>query len=886
MKGGSMNTRPKGQIQYRFGEFTLDPSRAMVRKADRVVKLRPKVYDALLYILQNRGRLVAKEELIHALWSDAFVTEDSLVQCMVELRRALDDRAQEIVRTIPRRGYEFTAAVTTQENGAADGNPPLDLALQTEEDRLMVVRRVPGCYYFPLPRTPLIGRERELLTVSNLLLSPNTRLVTLTGAGGCGKTRLGLQVASELLQQFEQQVYFVALASVTDPAMVPMAITESLGIERTGRRTGLDLLKGYLRNAQPSPILLLLDNFEHLLAASPLIVELLDSSVAVKVLVTSRAALHLYGEHEFPVLPLPLLDSRQMHSLEGLLNNPAVTLFSQRAAAVRPDFRLNAENGATVAEICSRVDGLPLAIELAAAHIKMLPPSALLARLESRLQVLTAGPRDVPQRQQTLRKTIDWSYGLLNGPEQKLLRRLAVFLGGCTLEAAEAVCNTRNDLGAEIFNVMSSLVDQSLVQQTEQGDGEPRFGMLETIREYCLERLTGSSEEQATRRAHAAYCLVLVEEGNPELSENERAAWLARCDIEHDNFRAALDSLIQSSDVEWSFRMCIALFRFWEMREHLAEGRARLESLLRMDLCASPGERAKVFVYLSTFATVQRDFPAATEFLERSLSIYESLGDQWGVAVSMNALAIVAGDRQDYAAAQSLFDETLARWRALGDPVAVARCLHNFANVVRARGDYERARTVLVEAGRIFEDLKDHSGAAWSLNQLGDIAWKEGEIGNARALYRRALSAFRQANDRWGIARSLTDVAQIACSERDHVTAHAAYREALALFVTLGHKRGIARALEGFACSALAQRDPARALAITAAAAHLRQWIGAPLMPAEQSELSDRLQPAWTSLDAEDSKAAYARGWAMSLETAIQYALEESRPLGQASRIN
>jgi len=534
------------------------------------------------------------------------------------------------------------------------------------------------------------------------------------------------------------------------------------------------------------------------------------------------------------------------------------------------------ENAPAVAAICSRVDGLPLAIELAAARVKMLSPSAMLARIESRLQLLTAGPSDVAERHQTLRKTIDWSYDLLNGSEQKLLRRLGVFLGACTLEAAEAVCNTRSDLGEEIFNVMSSLVDKSLVQQTGQGNGEPRFGMLETIREYCLERLVDSGEEQVTRRAHAAYCLVLAEEGNPDLAETERAAWLARCDIEHDNFRAALDWLFQTSDVEWSFRLCVALFRFWEMREHLAEGRARLESVLPMGGSASAKERANVLVYLSTFATVQGDFPAATDFVEQSLSIYRRLGDQWGIAVSMNARAIVAWDRQDYAAAQSHFDESLACWRALGDRVAVARCLHSFANCVRGRGDYVRARALLEEAGRIFEQLGDRSGAAWSLNQRGDIAREEGEVAKARELYQRALSAFREAHDQWGIARSLTDLAQIACDERDHVTSHAANREALEIFVNLGHKRGIARALEGFACSALAQRDPARALAITAAAAHLRQWIGAPLMPAERSKLDDKLQPGWTSLNEADSKAAYARGWAMSLDNAIKYALEES----------
>ncbi len=358
--------------------------------------------------------------------------------------------------------------------------------------------------------------------------------------------------------------------------------------------------------------------------------------------------------------------------------------------------------------------------------------------------------------------------------------------------------------------------------------------------------------------------------------ETERAAWLARCDVEHDNFRAALDWLFQTADVEWSFRLCVALFCFWEMREHLAEGRARLESVVRLGGPEYAKHRAKVFVYLSTFATVQGDFPAATHFIEQSLSISQSLGDPWGIAVSMNARAIIAWDRGDYGAAQSHFDESLACWRALGDRVAVARCMHTLGNFLRVRGDYGRARAALEEAGRIFEELGDRSGAAWSLNQLGDIAREEGEAAVARNLYQRALAAFRETGDGWGIARSLTDLAQIACEERDHATAHAAYREALGLFVRLGHKRGIARALEGFACSALAQGDSVRALAIGAAAAHLRQWIGAPLMAAEQSKLDEKLRPAWMSLTEEESRTAYARGWAISLDNAIQYALEES----------
>jgi predicted ATPase len=522
------------------------------------------------------------------------------------------------------------------------------------------------------------------------------------------------------------------------------------------------------------------------------------------------------------------------------------------------------------------VDGLPLAIELAAARVKMLPPSAVLTRLESRLHLLTAGPRDVAERQQTLRKTIDWSYDLLNESEQKLLRRLGVFLAGCTLEAAEAVCNTQNDLGADIFNLMSSLVDKSLVQQTEQDNIEPRFGMLETIREYCLERLRDSGEEQATLRAHAAYCVVLAEEGNPDLPETARAAWLARCDIEHDNFRAALDWLFQSSDDGWTFRLCAALFCFWEMREHLVEGRARLEAVLRIGGPGYRRERAKILVYLSTLLCVQGEFPAATHFVEQSLKICETLSDQWGIAVAMEARAIIAWDRQDYAAAQTHFDESLARWRALGDRVAIARCLHNLANFERGRGSYARARAVLEEAGGIFEELGDNSGAAWCLNQRGDIAREEGDVAAARQLYQNALFSFRAARDNWGIARSLTDLAQIACDERDHVTAHAACREALALFVKLGHKRGVARALEGFACSALARGHPARSLALAAAAARLRVWIGAPLMAADRSKFDEKLHEAWISLNDVESRAAYARGWATTLDNAIEYAFEES----------
>ena len=457
----------------------------------------------------------------------------------------------------------------------------------------------------------------------------------------------------------------------------------------------------------------------------------------------------------------------------------------------------------------------------------------------------------------------------------KLLRRFSVFVGGCTLEAAEAVCNTSRDLGIDLFEGLSSLVDKNLVQLADRGEAEPRFAMLETIREYALEHLADSGEESATRRAHAAYCLILAEEGNPELSPGDRADWLAQCDVEIDNLRSALDWLFQARDVHWGLRLCVALFRFWDMREHLTEGRGRLEAVLRLAGAERSKERARVSLFLGALATAQGDYPAAERFLEQSLCLYEEVGDESGIAASLNALAVSARDRGDYSAAQKNFERSLACWRMLADRLAIARCLHNLATVVKVRGDYPRAQWALREAANIFEELGDRSGAAWSINQQGDIARERGEVTTARELYQRALSAFRDAGDQWGSARSLTDLAYIDCEQGDHLAAHAACREALEIFARLGHRRGMARALEGSACLALARGNAARALTLAAAAAQLRQLIIAPLPQAEQSKLDRTLLTAWESLSDAEGKRAWAEGSAMSLEKAIQYSLGE-----------
>jgi len=848
-------------VSFRFGDFTLEPERAALRRAGLEIKLRPKVFDALRYLIENRGRLVPKEELIQTLWPEAFVTDDSLVQCMVELRRALGDRSQEILKTVPRRGYIFAAPVATAP--AASGTaasfevPP---TIRTDQ-RL------------PFPRTALIGRERELEVVQQLLRDPAVRLVTLTGAGGSGKTRLALELCRELAGIFENRVFFVALGSIGDPAMVPAAVAESVGIRETGGRSFLGLLKDALREFEPLPVLLLLDNLEHILPAASFIVELVEASRSLKVLVTSRAPLRVYGEQEFPVPPLALPDARQMSSLAALAENPSIALFAQRAAAVNPDFQLTLENASTVAEICARVDGLPLAIELAAARVKLLPPGGILTRLQSRLQLLTAGARDLPERQQTLRNTIDWSYGLLSDAEQKLLRRLSVFWGGCTLEGAEAVCNTKEDLGADVLELMSSLVDKSLIQQPQQNSDEPRFRMLETIREYSLERLQQSGEEASTKRAHAAYCLVLAEEGNPELGEVERATWLTRCDIEHDDFSAALDFLFQTRELDWGFRFCTSLFRFWDMREHSAEGRARLEQILGLAGAMYTRERAKTCLFLGAFCTAQGDFPAAAHFSELARSLFQELNDPWGVALSWNASAIMARDWGDHGTAQDNFEKSLRFWRTVGDRAAIARCLHNLGNVSKIRGDHARARGALAEAIQIFQELGDDSGAAWALNQQGDVAREQGDLPDARALYQRALAAFRSAGDRWGQARSLSDLGTVACELGDQATAFANFRESLEIFRGLEHRRGIARVLEGLACVALAKGDPERALVVAAAASHLRQIVSAPLPPAEKERLDQKLSSAWHQLSESEGRAAWAEGKAMTLENALRHAL-------------
>src|SRR6266446_1818115 len=833
-----------------------------LRRSGKALRLSRIPMELLLLLVDRRGDLVTREEIVERLWGkDVFLDTDNSINAAIrKLRQILDDDPEQpqFIHTVTGRGYRFVALVSEVRTAAQKPVRHLE----------------PRASNLPVAQTGFVGREKETAATGELLLRPDVRLVTVTGPGGIGKTRLAVEVASTLSEKFPGGTYFVPLSPLSDPGLIAAVIAQTMGLRGTGSQSPLEILKESLRDSLGTPMLLLLDNFEHLLPAAPTVAELLVMGPNLKILVTSRAALHLYGEHEFLVPPLGLPDPLCVPPVEDLPRYPAVALFVQRAVAAKPDFELNRENAAAVAEICSQLDGLPLAIELAAARVKVLSPASLLARLASRLQLLTGGARDLPQRQQTLRAAMDWSYDLLHPAEQKLFRRLSVFVGGCNLEGVEAVCDTKGDLDLDLLDGMASMVDKSLAQQVEQAKGESRFVMLETIRDYALEKLQASGERASTKRGHAAYCLVLAEEEASDPSGAQGTEWIGRFALEHDNFRASLEWLTETGDAEWGLRLGTALFRFWEIREYLAEGRDRLGRLLKLTGAAAPTKaRTRALFAAGVLAGEQGDYASAEMHISESQNIARQLGDNTGVAVSLNALAVFARDRGSVAKARALFEESLALWRELGDLKAVARALSNLANVVKLQGDYDRARSLYAECLSIFRGLGDRTGVAWSLNYQGDVARDQGDFAAAQTLYEQGLAIFRELGDRWGIAGTLADLGSLAREQRDYPCAHSLYRESIIIFQELDHKRGIARLLECFACSAAAQVQAERSLRLAGAAAALRQNIGAPLTPAEQAKLEESLDPARQAMTNTAGATAWLEGWALPVEKAIEEVL-------------
>ncbi|MFL5807405.1 MAG: ATP-binding protein [Roseiflexaceae bacterium] len=698
------------------------------------------------------------------------------------------------------------------------------------------------------------------------------RLVTLSGPGGVGKTRLALALAAALQDAFADGVWFVGLASIRAPDLVLAAIAQVLGVKENGGQPLIETLKIFLHEKQS---LLVLDNFEQVEAAAPLIAALLASAPRLKALVTSRALLHLSGEHEFAVSPLAVPDLRRLPTADALAQYAAVELFVQRVQAMKPSFALTAANAHAVAEICARLDGLPLAIELAAARSKLFAPAALLARLRPRLTILTGGPRDVPLRHQTLRNTIDWSYDLLAHDEQILFTRLGVFVGGCTLEAAEAVCNADNHLAAHVLDLITSLLNKSLLRQEDQQDGEPRFTMLETIREYALERLAASGSGETLRQAYAVYYLALAERAAPELTGACQEEWLERLRREHDNVRAVLGWSLDTQHVEIAARIGGALWRFWFVCGYWSEGRQWLASVLtyRAELPASV--QATALHGAGTLALYQSDYHQATALLEAGLEIQRALEDQGGVSTSLIYLGAIFLDQGDYDHARVYNEECLEIRRALGDRRGVATALNNLGNVALSQNDFAKAQELYSESLALCRAVGDKVEIANAINNLGLTAYYQGDHEQAMTLYRQSLDLFQKVGDQSGEANGLCNMGAVATAQGDLAPATAYLARSLQLYRMLNSPRGVAECFELLAGVAAAQSQATRTARLLGAAEALRELIAAPLSAVERMGCEQAVSTTRAQIDPATYAAAWAEGRALTLEQAIAYALQE-----------
>jgi non-specific serine/threonine protein kinase len=699
-----------------------------------------------------------------------------------------------------------------------------------------ILRSADRYHNVPAPLSPLVGREREAAAITALLRRQDVRLVTLTGPGGVGKTRLALRVATEVADAFPDGVAFVGLAPIVDAELVLPTVAQVLGVREASDTPIATRLEAILRGKR---LLLVLDNVEQVLDAAPQIADLLAACPDLTALVTSRERLRLSGEREYPVSPLALPAAGDAIPLDVLAGSEAIALFVERAQAVNPGFALSEESAPAVAEICRRLDGLPLAIELAAARVKMLPPSALLVRLERALPLLIGGGRDLPARQQTMRDAIAWSHDLLSPEEQAVFRRLAVFVGGFTLDAAEAVASVPGDSAINPFDGVASLLDKNLLRQTAGPGGEPRFSMLETVREYGLERLATSGEEATIRDCHAAYFLGLAEAAEPAYLTLAEAAWFDRLEADHANLSAALAWALERpganpARVALGLRLAAGLKGFWRARCHFAEGRRWLDAALASDAEAPAVLRAKLSWAAGSMVFFQRDHAAAVPLVERAL-----------------ALA-----------------------REAGDITTAARILAFLGEVLLKAGQTDRARGCWEEAAVLYRSLAEDPWTAFAPKNLGYLALMAGDHDRAEALFEESLAVARRVDHAWGVAEAQALLAELARVRGDAGRAAALLAESLGNHAEQRDRIGIAQCLTGLGRVAAMRNRPARAARLIGAAAAIHDALGSRQLHAADARDEALLAPLRAALGPKAFAEAWAAGRALPQAEAVTEALD------------
>ena len=731
----------------------------------------------------------------------------------------------------------------------------------------------------PAQPGPLVGRAGDVERVRGQLRRDEVRLLTLVGPAGTGKTRQTMEVAGQLTADFSDGVWFVDLAPVRDAGLVPSAIAATLDVREDRGRPLIDTLRDALGDRRT---LLLLDNFEQVLPAAPYLADLLRTCAQLKLLVTSRAPLRLQWEHELAVDPLEVPDLAALPNLEALVQVPSVALLLQRTQRIDSIFRVDDSNARETAEICVRLDGLPLAIELAAARMRVLPPRALLGRLRYRLVDLASGPRDQPELQRTLRAALDWSYEQLDPAEQALFRRLGVFVGGFALEAAAEVCDPDGQLGLDPLRGLESLIEKSLVRTVDAGDrDEPRFGLLETIRAYALEELDRRGELALLRRRHAMYYLGGADVVVDQISNAHQAIWLRILETEHDNLRAALAWCEEAGEPELGLRASGLLAWFWQVRGHVGEGRARMAALLAFADRFPAAIRADGLRVAASLALSQTDDRAARALYEESLAIRRALGAPAGLLAPLSGLGYTAMHQGDDETAQACFEEALGIQQQLGDRLGMAESFNSLANLAHGRGDLARAR-LLYEQSVVIDreigyrvDVVEHN--------LGVVAQEQGDLTAARGYFASSIAVRRALGDAPGLALSLAKLGEVVAAEGDLGEAQRVLLESLMLQRDLGDRAGLAFVLERMAMLATRLRLHDRALRLAGASAALREQLGVPLGTAARIALEGQLAASRRALRAEAADHAWQQGRALHLPDVIALALDTPNGANDAS---